>query len=244
VELARSRVAALAEVLLASSVGCGDGCELPSCEGVGARVIFGKMGDASTFEFICGAGQPWPFVAQADEELLLRGRRSYLELLDYIGFEQGWAADKVASGVRFRLLLFALGDCGGSENIITPTWSGLMTFIGSQSQACAVKVAPHVAAMQQLPFSELVALGRTVDRVEPVEYALVCSFEAYADASTPNTLRSARAFLRHTLKCTALFAGDGYTRTEALARGAKEVLVPRCAVADLPGHRWVNLGGV
>jgi hypothetical protein len=97
--------------------------------------------------------------------------------------------------------------------------------------------------MSALSFSDLVELGNAVESLPVEEYNTISSFSAYSDDSTEDTLRSARGFLRHTIKCTALFAGDGYTRTEAHARGAKEFLVPRCAVQDLPGHRWIELGG-
>ena len=92
-------------------------------------------------------------------------------------------------------------------------------------------------------FSDLIGLGNTVESLPAEEYVTVSSFSAYASGSTEDTLRSARGFLRHTMKCTPLFAGDGYTRTETHARGAKEFIVPRCAVKDLPGHRWIELGG-
>ena len=159
-------------------------------------------------------------------------------LLPDIGFERDWVRAKIDSGVRFRLVLFALGDC---SRVFTPTWDGLLSFIESECPACAEKARPHVDAMRQLSFAELVQLGNTVDKVPPEERDQVATFAAYA-ASEEDTLRHARAFLRHTIKCTPLFAGDGYTRTEAHELGAREYLAARCAVADLPGHRWVPLG--
>ena len=58
--------------------------------------------------YLSGSNQPWPFVAGADHELLLKGRRSHLELMDYIGFEADWVASKIAGGTAFRMVLFAL----------------------------------------------------------------------------------------------------------------------------------------
>ena len=81
-------------------------------------------------------------------------------LLPDIGFERDWVRAKIDSGVRFRLVLFALGDC---SRVFTPTWDGLLSFIESECPACAAKARPHVDAMRQLSFAELVQLGNTVD---------------------------------------------------------------------------------
>jgi hypothetical protein len=89
------------------------GRPLPDCDGVGARVIFSQPGDAGAFAYISAANQPWPFVAGADERLLTAGQRDKLELLEMIGFEQEWVQQQVAQGVQFRMVIFALEDCGG-----------------------------------------------------------------------------------------------------------------------------------
>jgi hypothetical protein len=106
-EAARGRVATLAGALSSATCPADEGT-LPSCEGVGARVVFGRQGDEASFEHLSGSNQPWPFVAGADHELLLKGRRSHLELLNYIGFEADWVASKIAGGTVFRMVLFAL----------------------------------------------------------------------------------------------------------------------------------------
>ena len=99
---------------------------------------------------------------------------------------------------------------------------------------------PHLLALKGCSFDELVRRGNAVDTLGCEEYARVNSFDAYA-RSGDDSARHARDFLRHTLKCTPLFAGDGYTRTEEGERGAREFLVTRCAVSELPGHQWVPL---
>jgi hypothetical protein len=106
-EAARGRVAALADALASPAEG-GSESSLPSCKGVGARVIFGRQGDEASFAHLSGSSQPWPFVAGADHELLLKGRRSHLELLNYIGFEADWVTSKIAGGTVFRMVLFAM----------------------------------------------------------------------------------------------------------------------------------------
>jgi hypothetical protein len=75
---------------------------------------------------------------------------------------------------------------------------------------------PHLLALKACSFDELVRRGNAVDTLGCEEYARVNSFDAYArsgDASARHA-RDFLSFLRHTLKCTPLFAGDGYTRTE------------------------------
>lgn len=124
---------------------------------------------------------------------------------------------------------------------VDPTWDNLLSFIRDISPGCADKLEPSIDPLKALSFAELVKLGNEVETLPQPEYERVNSFEAYA-ADGGESLCEARAFLRHTLKCTSLFTGDGYTTNEAGVKGAKEVLVRRCAIADLPGHRWIDIG--
>jgi hypothetical protein len=234
----RARVALVAAALSELVSGKGE-VQFPCCQGIGARIVFGKQGDASSFEYLSRPNQLWPFVAGADSRLLRTGRRDQMALLEMIGFEREWVQECIEDGTQFRMVIFALEDCGGL--IVDPTWDGLLAFVRQQSEECAAKLEPHVNNLRSLPFPELVKLSEGIERLESEEYAKVCSFEAYA-AHGDDSVRHARAFLRHALKCTSLFAGDGYTRSPEGEQGAKEFLVPRCRIADLPGHHWIPIG--
>ena len=199
---ARACVERVAAALLEPAAAGGT---LPSCEGVGARVIFGQRGDESSFSHLSGPAQAWPFVAGADERLLRAGQRDQMELLELIGFDEQWVRKRIECGVEFRMVIFALADCGA---FVRPTWRGILRFVEEQSPACGDKLRPHMDALQSGTFEEIVARGNEVEVLEPDEHAKVCSFEAYA-AHGEDSLRHARAFLRMTVKCTALFAGDG-----------------------------------
>lgn len=178
------RIAVLSELLTSSTSVDVDSAALPSCDGVGARVCFGRRGDARSFSHLSWPSQPFPFVAGADHNLLITGFRSQMELLELIGFERDWVEKKLAGGTEFRLVLFALADCGiGTEDhglVIDPTWDGLLAFVERESSACASKIKDHVETFKALSFEELVERAQEVENVSAEEYALLSTFEGFA----------------------------------------------------------------
>jgi len=216
--------------------------ELPDCDGVGARIVFGTTPDA--FEYLSGATQPYPFIVGPEDVQSLLRLSSHAEIMDFIGFEVEWVRGKIAEGNEFRAILFDVESVvqGGGQGLISPTWDNLLELVHSESAAAAAKLRPHLPALKQTPYPDLlVQIGYDVEKeMAPEEKAKVGTFEAYGEHGD-DSLGHARAFLRHTLKCTALFAGDGYTRTDGGERGTREYLVKRLPVSALPGAQIVEL---
>ena len=107
--------------------------------------------------------------------------------------------------------------------------------------AAAAKLRVHLPKLKVTPYADLIRqIGYDVEDMSPEEKAKVGTFEDYAQRGD-DSLGHARAFLRHTFKCTALFAGDGYTRTDAGTRGTREYLVKRLPVSALPDAQIVEL---
>jgi hypothetical protein len=205
--------------------------ETPHC----VRVISSEAGvteDDMRGRFISGKGQAYPFVIGGNAYRELCGQTA-LEMFKYIGYQTDWAADewlfsKLAEGTKFWLVVF-----GQTEQATPATWDGLVALTRKLSPNCAEKLVPHVETMRKMPVDELTSLGKGVDSVPSEVYPSVSSFEDYA-ASEVDTLEHARAFLRHTLKCTTLYRGDGHAYDDQGIRGSVEVLVPRMTVAELP----------
>ena len=164
--------------------------------------------------------------------------RTHRQIIKLVGFEWSWVSKKLSAGLRFRLLLFSLRHAKATR----ATWDNLLRVVGDQSPRCADKLAPHIPALKATPYRELIGrIGYDVDHLSRERRAEVSSFTAFADDAVPSDLGRARAFFRHTLKCTALFRGDGYTYQEDGCRGAREYVVPNTRVQDLPGALWVDL---
>eukprot|EP00747_Dinoflagellata_sp_TGD_P023842 gnl/TRDRNA2_/TRDRNA2_130117_c0_seq1.p1 gnl/TRDRNA2_/TRDRNA2_130117_c0~~gnl/TRDRNA2_/TRDRNA2_130117_c0_seq1.p1 ORF type:complete len:184 (-),score=26.55 gnl/TRDRNA2_/TRDRNA2_130117_c0_seq1:52-549(-) len=163
--------------------------------------------------------------------------------MDFIGFEVEWVRGMIAEGNKFQAILFDVESVveGGGQGLISPTWDNLLDLVESESAAAAAKLRPHLPTLKETPYPDLVRqIGYDVEKVSPEEKAKVGTFQAYADHGD-DSLGHARAFLRHTLKCTSLFAGDSYARTEAGEQGTKEYLVKRLPVSALPGAQIVEL---
>lgn len=147
-------------------------------------------------------------------------------------YEVEWLRDKLNKGQKFYIVFF-----GGDIDVCTVAdWAGIMSVVEKTSPACAKKLAPHVKTMQEMAACDpeaWKALSSQFETLSRDAYRVVSSFDGYA-ASPIDTVEHARAFLRHTLKCTPLYQGDGYAYDEDGIRGVAEALVPRMRIADLP----------
>jgi len=182
-------------------------------------------------EFISSEDQPLPFVMGGKSFLELRGK-STIEMFQFIGFQTDytrdeWLFQKLDGGTRFYMVIF------GADESIPATWDGIMGFLRGHHPKCAGKLAPHVETMKTMSPPELVQLAAGVGDVPKAYYDTVSSFDAYVE-SQENTLQHARAFLRHTLKCTTLYRGDGYAYDDNGTRGTEEVLMARKKISELP----------
>ena len=229
-------IALLADRLRNAGRGAG-GAAMTGREEICGRILFGTSEDA--FTHLSGVGQPFPFVIGPESLAGFCDAASHMEMMFAIGFEEEWVRRKLESGNTFKLVLFPASACGG---MVSPTWDALMNLIERESAECAEKLRPHLQTIRSTPYSELTEkIGYDVNDLSAEQVDKVGTFEAYAAASTPGDLGHARAFLRHTLKCTPLFRGDGFAYSDDGTRGVREYLVKRLPVEALPGAQWVIL---
>ena len=137
-----SRLAALAHAFFSALAGQ-PLAELPDCDGVGARIVFGTT-DAD-FEYLSGPTQPYPFIVGPEDVQSLLRLSSHAEIMDFIGFEVEWVRRKIAEGNEFRAILFDVESVvqGGGQGLICPTWDNLVELAESESAAAAAKLRPH-----------------------------------------------------------------------------------------------------
>ena len=218
---------------------------------IGACVICGSyitlLSEPSAFEWIGNKDQAWTFVSVIDSRFIVAAQQSTVALLQFLGFERAFLRKRCAEGKAFRLLLFPLETthCG---QIVRPTWDGLLALVEQESPTCGYKLGKHVPTLKAMSLKEHLELGQAVDVLPAEELEQACSFEAYANAGE-ESLRHARSFLRHTLKCSRLFTGQGYTmavtknnrRQAGIGRGGEVVMVRTQPVANIPGCRWIAL---
>ena len=192
-------------------------------------------------EFISKSNQPFPFVMAGKSFQELSIGKSALDMFKFIGYETDYKVDrkgkvegdwlfkKLELGTKFYLVVFGVDE----EESYPATWDGILSLLQKHEPACATKIAPHIEIMRKMPIEKLLELARSVDEFAPEDYALVDTFEHYENSGN-DSVEDARGFLRHTLKCTTLFRGDGFAYDDKGKRGAEEILMPRVKVSALP----------
>ena len=200
------------------------------------RLIFGPKREPPAR--IAPDSQPFPFVVGPEDVHRLCALRTHRQMLELVGFEWPWVLEKLSAGHKFRLILFSLREAEATR----ATWDNLLSLVAGRSPRCAEKLVPHMPLLKATPYRELIErIGYDVDRLSSERRAEVSSFAAFADNTVPSDLGRARAFFRHTLRCTALYRGDGYTYDEHERRGAREYVMPNTRAQDLAGTTWVDL---
>jgi hypothetical protein len=200
-----------------------------------------ESGTPPTFEYLSGENQPFPFVIGPDSTHSLQGMTSH-EAFFNVGFPSSWLTEKTAHGLEFHLVVFRESKCLEAMNTrpLNATWANLLALIRSQSPVCADKLEPHWVAIQQMECVE----GGPIDKVPAHMYGEVSSLQGFANSTLLTTPELGRMFLRHTLKCTSLYKGDGYAYDQEGNQGVKEYLVPRVLTADLDPQvvrlHWVS----
>ena len=89
------RLAALAHAFTSALAGQ-PLAQLPDCDGIGARIVFGKR-DAD-FEYLSGPTQPYPFIVGPEDVQALLRLSSHAEIMEFIGFEVEWVRGNYEQG--------------------------------------------------------------------------------------------------------------------------------------------------
>lgn len=205
------------------------------------RVIFYKGNEQP--EYISNENQPFPFVIGPEGvnkfASFLVAADNHNQLLFDLGFEEEWLREKVSSGYRFYLMTFT-DDVPGLDPV-RADWDGIMQVVEREAPECYLAMSPaSIAEMRATPYA---AYNPHVDLLLPDEYAKFSSFSSFAQYAQMEVInaRACRAFLRHTMKCTSLFAGDGYTYNANGERGFDEYIIRRRSVAELTSEPLVQL---
>lgn len=181
-------------------------------------------------EYICDRDQIFPFVIGPENTCQLNGM-THREILMSVGYEVKWLNRKISNELEFYLVIFREDKCFDATGTVpvNATWEGIFHLIKMKSQTCADKLLAVWENIKQIPCE----LDGPIDQVSPEEYAVVGSFEGFANFEGEITAALGRKFLRHTMKCTSLYRGDGYAYSQNGERGVKEYLMPRVKVANL-----------
>jgi hypothetical protein len=185
-----------------------------------------------TLEYLCDADQLFPFIIGPDTVEMLHGM-NHRDLLLNIGYKEDWLNLKHSRGLVFYLVVFRKSACDKELKMapVLANWDEIFKLITQISRGCAEKLRPHWAEIDKVEYT------KDIESIENAElYKVVSSFEEFAKASVVcDSPKMARQFLRHTLKCTALFKGDGFTYNEQGVKGLTEYLFKRVSLKQLNG---------
>jgi hypothetical protein len=201
-----------------------------------ARVIMTNDLEEKTPSWICSANQPFPFIMGPETVTQMRGK-SPIEIMEFIGYERSFVKEKLTQGYRFYIVFFS-GFYQHAEMVagiskrepLEATWLNVLSLIKEVSPVCGEKCEMVYGIVQSTNYDQF---EYDIERLSPEVYREVCSFEAFASTLLPITPTLIRAFIRHTMKCTRLYSGDGYSYDEKGRRGAKEYLIPRVPISSL-----------
>ena len=211
--------------------------DVPHCVRVIAAPPTMTKAQLKADEFISGPNQPYPFAISGKSFKKLSTGKSAKEMFKFIGYEtdyqngngKDWLFKKLELKTKFYLVVFGSDEQG----TFPATWDGILSLLQKHAPACATKIKPHVETMRAMDNDDLLELAKSVEDLEPEDYALVNNFQSY-EHSSKDSLKHARGFLRHALKCTPLFRGDGFAYDDKNKRGAEEILMERLKVSELP----------
>lgn len=186
----------------------------------------------SKLEYLSDIDQLFPFVMGPEDIKTLHGKK-HKEFLLSIGYTEDWLNKKHARGLVFYFVVFRDSVCI-DELKINPwpgTWEGVFSLIQYHSEECAKKLKPHWEEIKDVECKQ----DGPIDIVNPADHKTISSFEEFAKHDVLCDPIIGRRFLRHTIKCTYLYRGDGYTYNEKGERGIKEYLFKRVSLDELKG---------
>jgi hypothetical protein len=192
----------------------------------------------SEVEFMSSPNQLFPFIMGPETIHHLKGRSAW-EIFDFVGYRKHFVVQRLKSGSKFVLILFTGFQDEMKENVdssnsdrtkpVTATWENVLTMVEKASQVVGERVRNVFSMIQTTPFYHY---GVDFEQLDSDLLQQVNSFEAF-EKSGHDSPAMVRAFLRHTMKLTELYAGDGYCYNDRGERGSKEYLMPRVAISQL-----------
>jgi hypothetical protein len=156
----------------------------------------------------------------------LLGKRGS-EIVLGIGKSRAWLQEKLAEGMRWKLVVIPQGACRLAD------WAGLFAMVTEYYPEVASKLLRWADVLRDPSLLECIEnrmVGREVK--DDVRHPLHMSAERYRDAD--DTPANGRLFLWHSLGVNNQFTGDGFTAGPDGTPRVEEYLVPNGRLADFP----------
>ena len=196
-----------------------------------------KVSTAQKFAWIMGG-----------DGLALFLKRSNLEALRSIGFDDQWIRKKLEDQEYFRLGVFPRFD-----TCVPGTWDGILSLVESHyPKTISSKIQRQVEGLKTLTFDEIEARAR-LSYLAGASYFDVHEMAINGHSNDPRfmseerfmqcegTLEESRGFLYTRLGLSRLFDGSGFTKDMAGRLFVREYLRPNMSVRDIPGFRYFDL---
>lgn len=200
--------------------------------GVCGRVVRGRAdADFSMLAFASGRRLAW--VTGPDGLHAMIGR-SGSEIVLGIGKDRAWLREKLAEGMRWRLLVLPQAECTRAD------WAGIFAMIAATYPEVARKLLPWREALQDpvLTLSIPLSLVRSAvkDDTAHTEHMNVARYATCSDTAV-----NARLFLWHTLGLNQHFQGDGWATDPLTGERVEEYLTANVSLSEIVGHRVIAL---
>lgn len=214
-------------------------------KGLCGRILRGRAGSGDFKKFSPEIDRDLVFLMGADGLESLVGKTGY-QMLESIGYESDYIAEKVKGGCEFKLVIFSAKSVASAKQA---TWAGALEVVKTTYPALSKIITAVEDKLKTTSLSQMEACycqDRTMASID------VCGKEdpmfmtaerlAATPESTPEVmLARVRAFLYHTCQMRQLYAGDGFTHSETGERGMEEWMAPNMSLEDLGESTLVDL---
>lgn len=157
-------------------------------------------------------------------------------ILIKIGWEPGYAIQKIQDGYEMKLVVFREG---GPAQLAT--WDGMIEVTSRAYPDIADRLRRHADAFKNTPFDEFekdYGCDMSVVDHEGKANPAFMTYERYQKAA--DTATNARAFLYFVVHLREQYRGDGYTCDDKGVRGMKEYIAPNCKLTELYDCEVIN----
>lgn len=200
--------------------------------GVCGRVVRGRNeADFAMLAFAKGRRLAWVTGPGGLHSML---GRSGAQIVLGIGKDRTWLREKLAEGMRWRLMVLPQGNCMRAD------WAGVFAMIDAHYPEIASKLSSWRAVVRDpalaLSIDPTLIAGAVKDNVDHPEHVGVTRYATCAD-----TAISARLFLWHALGLNQHFVGDGWATDPLTGERVEEYLTANVPLATVAEHRSIDL---
>jgi hypothetical protein len=196
-------------------------------EGLLGRVIRGKI--PADFETLSDDPRRKLVLLTDPDGLAALPGLSGFSILMRIGWEPGYAAQKIQEGYKLKLAVFREG---GPAQLAT--WDGIVETTCQAYVGIGNRLRRHLETLMTVPFDVFERqYGCDMPAVdhEGESHPMFMTHERFLQSA--DTAANARAFLYFTAYLREQYRGDGYTYDSNGVRGVKEYIAPNCRLAEL-----------